>query len=73
MEKTRRTLSFSPREKVIACEEEFLNPTTPNPKTPSIWERVASRRMINNKRITSFYNSLCKRAKTRATTLVGSN
>ena len=48
MEEIKRTLSFSPDEKVTACEEEnhSHHPETPNPKKPNHEKRVVSRRVM---------------------------
>jgi hypothetical protein len=58
METTRRMLSFSPDEKVTACEErnQSHHPKTPNPKNPNHEKRVVSRRVLNNKGAPHSYN-----------------
>ena len=58
METTKRTLSFSPDEKVTACGEETYShhPKTPNPKNPNHEKRVVSRRVLNNKGAPHSYN-----------------
>jgi len=47
------------------------SPQNPKPQNPFPRERVESRRELNNKKILHGYNSLCKRARTRLTSLVG--